>query len=87
MAGKIKIQNITSREFTLIVCQHHQANDGRGYWYVRNRESGSDTAVSYSFEDYRALKRVWRKSKEDFESACRFMNFNTLFSQLLTESV
>lgn len=81
MARKIKFQKLESRRYVLIVCQSHQADDGRAYWYVRDRQSCADAPVSFAMDDYNSLKRVWRRSKEDFESACRFMEVNNLFSQ------
>jgi hypothetical protein len=55
-------------------------NQRTGGWLVRNRETCADTRLSENWEDYYALKRVWRRSKEDFDSACRHMGFNDLFS-------
>lgn len=80
MARKIKFVKLLSRNFAVLVCYEHNANDGRPYWFVRNRESCADTESSHDMEAYRKLKSVWRKSKEDFESACRFMDFKDLFS-------
>lgn len=77
--GHIKITPIRSANFeVIIVC------DGSGMragWYVRNLISAAHTSDFTDFDDqYRRLKRVWRKSKEDFDSACRFMDFHNLFS-------
>lgn len=88
---KIKITSIKSREFELKIVMGDGYYDNSDLvtvyikpepigWYVRNRETCADTKTSSNFDDYKKLKRVWRKSKEDFDSACRFMDFNNLFS-------
>lgn len=51
-------------------------------WYVRDNETGSDSAESRNWEDYYKLKRTWRKSKASFEDVCAGMTFRNLFSTL-----
>lgn len=79
MSRKVKIEKLMSRRYTCMVVTRQ--SDGAVQWFVRDRDSMADTEVSHSIEDYTKLKRVWRKSKEDFESACRFMDFHNLFTQ------
>lgn len=83
---KPKIEPIGSRDFRVIIIYGEEENTEhtawieKRYWFVRNRETCASTNPSTDLEAYYALKRVWRKSKEDFESACRFMDFADLFS-------
>lgn len=90
MGKQAKIEPIGSRTFEVVIKLRGGmlAHVGIGgihegiidSWFVRNRETLADTEKSSNFDDYRKLKRVWRSSKEDFESACRFMEFHNLFS-------
>lgn len=59
---------------------HYRPKKIPGSWFVRDNETQASTNESSDWEDYYKLKRVWRRSKEDFDSACRFMKFNDLFS-------
>ena len=77
MARKPRIEPIHSRQFEIIIGGEICAQK---YWFARNRKSCASTESSFDFGAYYSLKRVWRKSKEDFDSACRFMDFNDLFS-------
>lgn len=74
--AKIKFKNFSSRNFAVLVYIGEDAKR----WFVRSIESLSDTIESTDMDDYKKLKRVWRKSKEDFDSACRFMTFKDLFN-------
>lgn len=77
--GRIKITPIRSANFEVVIV-HGEAGVRTG-WYVRNLRSAAHTSDFPNFDDdYRSLKRVWRKSKDDFDSACRFMKFHDLFS-------
>lgn len=77
--GRIKITPIRSANFEVVIV--HGEAGVRLAWYVRNIVSAAHTSDFMDFEDaYRRLKRVWRRSKEDFDSACRFMDFHDLFS-------
>lgn len=75
MPRKVKIHALRSRNYELLI-----ENKEPLLWFVRDVETCADTNNSSSYDDYRILKRTWRRSKEDFESACRFMEFNNLFS-------
>lgn len=81
--GRLKITPIRSANFEVVII--HSVGEERSVWYagwyIRNLVSLAHTSDFTDFEDeYRRLKRVWRKSKEDFDSACRFMDFHNLFS-------
>lgn len=78
MARKPRIEKIFSRHFTVIIREDVY---GHKDWFVRDNETLADTDMSRDYEAYYSLKRVWRKSKENFDSACRFMEFNNLFSK------
>ena len=77
MARKPKIEPIDSRNYSVVIA--HRDSVFR-MWFVRARESCASTQPSADMEAYYKLKRVWRKSKQDFDSACRFMDFSDLFS-------
>ena len=49
-------------------------------WYVSKRDSGAETAPM-DIATYPALKRIWRKSKHQFDAICRAMDFENLFSR------
>lgn len=90
MARKPKIEPIASRNFVVMLTAGKLVIDrsdlvtvcvaGQKHWLVRNIETLAETAPSNDFDQYYKLKRVWRKSKEDFDSACRFMDYKDLFS-------
>ncbi len=91
MARKPKFEPIGSRNFEVVTVHEDMADcsdtavtawvtTNARHWYVRNRETCASTQPSTDLEAYYKLKRVWRRSKEDFDSACRFMDFGDLFS-------
>lgn len=88
---KPRIEPLKSANFEVIICAEiseierfengvrwHET--GENNWVVRDRAVGNETGPSNDWEGYYALKRVWRRSREDFDSACRFMTFRDLFS-------
>lgn len=87
MARKPRIEPIASRNFQIVVSRDIKAMiDGNlcippRQWYARNLETCADTEFWDDFEAYYRLKRIWRRSKEKFDSACRQMDFIDLFSQ------
>lgn len=93
MGRKSKIEPICSRFYQVVLVYRPmnplpytpKAGDTEiinviGGWFVRNRETCADTAISTDLDEYRQLKRIWRRKKDDFDSACRFMDYNNLFS-------
>ena len=88
MARKPKIEPIKSENYQVCIemidkvdpLMNNQLYHAPHGWFVRERTKCAETKTSQNWEDYYALKRVWRKSKLDFESACRFMDFKGLFS-------
>ncbi len=91
MARKAKIEPIKSENFEVLIDSRNVDSPevykipGRAHtyellWVVRDRVSLSEAGAFTNFDDYGKLKRVWRRSKTDFDSACRNMDFNTLFT-------
>lgn len=80
MARKPKIEPIASANFYVFI-DYSNAPGHWASWIVHDRKTCAETERCTDFEEYYALKRVWRKSKIDFESACRFMEFGNLFSR------
>ncbi len=72
--AKLKFKNFNSRNYSV------QVYSDSGIWFVRSIESLSDTKECSDMDAYKKLKRVWRKSKENFDNACRCMDFLDLFN-------
>lgn len=75
--SKLKITNFCSRRFAVGI---YRREDGIVEWGVMDTETLAETKTSTDFEHYRSLKRTWRRSKEEFEALCKFMEFKDLFS-------
>lgn len=87
MGGRARIEPIGSRMFKVKIERETHVDPVTGFkqqtsfgWHVVNTETCAHTESSTNMDDYKKLKRVWRRSKEDFNSACRFMQFHDLFS-------
>lgn len=75
--AKLKVTDFRSRKYTVHI---NRKEDGIMQWSVMDAETMAETNMSQDFDHYRALKRTWRRSKEDFDSLCRFMDYKDLFS-------
>lgn len=71
--GKIKFTSFESINYR-VVC-------GNKKWHILNMRTLSHTDDFSDIDnDYRALKKTWRKSKCEFDLACSKARFNDLFS-------
>ena len=73
MARKAKIEPISSRNYSIRIAEN--------FWWVVKNESGAETADSFDFDEYRKLKRIWRKSKTEFEDILSKMQYRNLFNR------
>lgn len=78
MARKIKIENLPSQFYELRIVRS-VGDDDWGY-VVMDRTTCAETAISHDRDGYRSIKRLWRRSKTDFDSFCRTLKFKDLFS-------
>lgn len=73
---KMKVVPLHSRFFRVSVDM-----DGETIaWFVISKETCASTPVYNDLDAYYRLKRAWRESKIGFDTVCRFMDFDNLFS-------
>ena len=82
--GKIKFVNFASQNYEVVITEDMTTSK---LWYIRCLLSLSETDFSYDMEEYRRLKRIWRKAKgsransnANFDDECKKKQFRNLFN-------
>ena len=81
---EIMSRKIASQNYEVVITEDMTTSK---LWYIRCLLSLSETDFSYDMEEYRRLKRIWRKAKgsransnANFDDECKKKQFRNLFN-------